>query len=208
MKKNRILTPILNFLKKKKNSTPSLVVAFLVIIILLGGLYYFRSQFISATINGQPIWRLSLIRELEQQAGKDTLESLITKTLILQEAKKQNITASKEEIDQKMKELEESFTSQGQNLEELLEAQGLTRDQLREQIEIQLIIEKIVGEEVEVTDQELNDYIEANKDFFPEDSDPEEMRASLREQLKQEKANENIQSWLESLRNDAKINYF
>jgi foldase protein PrsA len=208
MKKNKFLTSILNSLKKKKNSTPSLVVAFLVIIILIGGLYYFRGQFISATINGQPIWRLSLIRELEQQAGKDTLESLITKTLILQEAKKQKITATKEEIDQKMKELEENFTSQGQNLDQLLEAQGLTRDQLREQVEIQLIIEKIVGEEVEVTDQELDEYIEANQDFFPEDSDPEETRASVREQLKQEKTNEKIQSWLESLRNDAKINYF
>ena len=208
MKKNRILTSILNSLKKKKNSTPFLIVSFLIIIILLGGLYYFRSQFVVATINGQPIWRLSLIRELEQQAGKETLESLITKTLILQEAEKQKITASKEEIDQKIKELEDNFTSQGQDLDQLLEAQGLTRDQLRGQIEIQLIIEKIVGEEVEVTNQELDEYIEANQDFFPEGSDPEEMRASLREQLKQEKANEKIQSWLESLRNDAKINYF
>jgi len=208
MKKNKILTSIISFLKKKKKSTPFLIISFLVIIILTGGLYYFKNQFISATVNGQPIWRLSLIRELEKQSGEATLENLVTKSLILQEAKKQKVTISQEEIGQKMKELEDNFTSQGQNLEELLEAQNMTRDQLEEQIEVQLIIEKIVSQDVEVTDEEAADYFEANPDYFPEGSDLESVKEEIRQQLQQQKSSDLIQSWLDSLRSNAQVNYF
>jgi len=207
MKKNKILTSILNSLKKK-NRTPFLIIVILILVILLGGLYYFKNQFISATVNGQPIWRLSLIKELEKQSGEATLENLVTKSLILQEAKKQKVVISQEEIDQKMKELEDNFTSQGQNLDELLEAQNMTRVQLREQIEVQLIIEKIVSQDVEVTDEEVIAYFEANTDYFPEGSDLESVKEEIRQQLQQQKSSDLIQSWLDSLRENAQINYF
>lgn len=206
MKKKNFFTSLLSSLKKKKNSTSYMVIGVLVLIILLGGFYYFRGQFVSVMVNGQPIWRLTLIRELERQAGSDTLETLITKTLILQEAGKQGISISPEELDEKIKELEDNFTSQGQDLDQLLEAQGMTRAQLREQIEIQLMINKIVGEEVEVSDEEVDEYLEANREYFPE-ADSEETRVGIKDQLEQEKLNEKIQSWLDSLREEAQISY-
>jgi len=207
MKKNKIVTSIVDSLKKK-NRAPLLIIVILVLVILTGGLYYFKNQFISATVNGQPIWRLSLIRELEKQSGEATLESLVTKSLILQEAKKQKVTISQEEIDQKVKELEDNFISQGQNLDELLEAQNMTRDQLEEQIEVQLIIEKIVSQDAEVTDEEVADYFEANTDYFPEGSDLESVKEEIRQQLQQQKSSDLVQSWLDSLRDSAQINYF
>ena len=207
MKKNKTLNSIVSFFKKKSRR-PLLIIIVLVLVILFGGFYYFKNQFISATVNGQPIWRLTLIKELEKQSGAATLENLVTKSLILQEAKKQKVVISQEEIDQKMKEVEDNFTSQGQNLDELLEAQNMTRDQLEEQIEIQLIIEKIVSQDVEVTDEEIAAYFEANPDYFPEDSDLESVKEDIREQLQQQKSSDLVQSWLDSLRENAKINYF
>jgi len=118
------------------------------------------------------------------------------------------VVISQEEIDQKMKELEDNFTSQGQNLDELLEAQNMTRVQLREQIEVQLIIEKIVSQDVEVTDEEVIAYFEANTDYFPEGSDLESVKEEIRQQLQQQKSSDLIQSWLDSLRENAQINYF
>jgi parvulin-like peptidyl-prolyl isomerase len=209
MKKNKIFLSIKNFFrdKKKKPAAPAIIIVVLVLVILVGGLYYFKNQFISATVNGQPIWRLTLIKELEKESGKATLENLITKALILQEAKKQNLVISQEEIDQKMKELEDNFTSQGQNLDQLLEAQNMTRDQLKEQIEVQLIVEKIVSQDVEVTDEEVAAYFEDNPDYFPEGSDLESVKEDIKQQLKQQKSSDQIQSWLDSLRSNAQINY-
>lgn len=207
--KNKIILVVTNFLKKGKGGplTPSIIIVILVLVILLGGLYYFKNQFISATVNGQPIWRLTLIKELEKQSGKATLENLVTKALILQEAKKQKVVISQEEIDQKMKELEDNFTSQGQNLDQLLEAQNMTRTQLREQIEVQMIVEKIVSQDVEVTDEEVADYLKANPDYLPEGSDLESVKEEVKQQLQQQKSSDQVQSWIDSLRENAQINY-
>lgn len=192
------------FSKVKKEA---LVILLVVVLLAGGGVYLFKNQLIVARVNGQSISRLALIRELEKQAGKSVLESLITKTLILQEAKKEKATVSDDEIDQEMKRLEESLVSQGQDLNQALSLQGITQSELREQIRIQKMIEKIVGGEVEVTDQEVEDSFEVNKDSFPEGGDEEGIKTSLRQQLRQQKLSEKIQLWLKALRDDAQVDY-
>lgn len=201
----KIFAPLKAFFSKTKNKK---LVTLLAIIFLTGGvLYRFRSQFIVAVVNGRPISRLTLIRELEKQAGASALDSLITKTLILQEAGKQNITISDDEVNEEIKRIEENLAKQGQDLNQLLSLQGGSQSELREQIRMQKMIEKIVGKDVEVADEEVNDYLEKNKDSLPEDMDMEEIKASVRRQLEQQKLTEKVQLWLKSLRDAAKINY-
>ena len=182
----------------------------LIAIAILGGgvLYRFKGQFIVASVNGQFISRLSLIAELEKQGGKTTLDSLITQALILQEAEKKGITVGNDKLDQEMQQIEANLTSQGQNLEQVLGLQGMTQDQLREQIRIQKIAEEIVGKDIEVTDEEVENYYKENVDSFPKDKDESEIRASIKQQLKQQKINEAIQLWIQSLHDNAKITYF
>jgi len=80
---------------KKLSSNPGIVrlfsklkkkdfLSFLAILLLSGLLYYFKNQFVVALVNNQPIWRLTLIKEVEKQAGEAVLDSLITKALVLQ----------------------------------------------------------------------------------------------------------------------------
>lgn len=178
------------------------------VIILTFLLYFLRSLFIVALVNGQPITRLSLIQELEKQGGKRTLDSMITKSLILQEAKKQKIIVTDQEVDKSVTQLEENLTAQGQDLNQLLQIQGMTRDSLKEQLRIQNIIEKILGKDINVTDQEIKDFIEKNKSSLPKDAKTEEVTASAKEQLKLQKINEKTTSWIDSLRTSAKIQYF
>lgn len=181
-----------------------LIVAALVIV---GALYYFRGLFIAATVNGQPVSRFSVIQQLEKQGGKQTLDSLISKALIIQEAQKQNVTVSKAEIDAEIKKISESLEKQGQNLDQALSLQGMTKADLEEQIKIQKMLEKIVGKNVKVTDKEINEYIEKNKSLIPENMQPEEVKKTVEQQIKQQKLNEEVQIWLENLRSKAKINY-
>ena len=181
----------------------------LLVVIILTLLFYFsKGLFVAATVNGQPIWRLTLVKELEKQAGKKVLDSLITRTLILQEASKQKIAISEEEINQAVKQVEDELTKQGQSLDQLLLAQGITRDELNEQIKLQKIVEKIAGKDIKITDEEVKDYFEENKSSFPKDKKFEEVEEDIKEQLEQEKLSEKIQTWIQSLRNAAKINYF
>jgi foldase protein PrsA len=187
-------------LKKQKK----VFVTLAVIVIFASLAYYFKGQFVVAMVNGRPIWRWTLVRELEKQAGGQILDSLITKTLIFQEAKKQKISVSSEEIDQEVKKLEEQMTAQGQSLEQVLGLQGMTRETLEEQIEIRKIIEQIVGSDIEITEEEVDKYFEENKDYLPEDISREEVK----EQLKQQKIGEEFQAWVESLRDGAQVSTF
>jgi len=166
---------------------------FLIIILLAVGVYFFRSLFIVATVNGQPIWRLTLIRELEKQSGKEALDTLISKTLVLQEAKKQNAAVSGEEIDQEIKKLEENFSKQGQDLNQLLSTQGISREELMEEVRFQKIVEKIVGKDINVTDQEVSNYLKQNENLLPKDSNTEELKSTVKRRLEQQKMNEKIQ---------------
>lgn len=180
----------------------------LVILLLLLTLYTFKGQFVVALVNGRPIFRTTLISELEKQAGQKVLDSLITRSLVLQEAGKQKVTVSNEEVNKEIKSLEDNFTKQGQSLDQLLAAQGMVRKDLEEQIRLQKIVEKILIKEVTVSDQEIKDYFDKNKDSLYKTSKFEDVREEIKKQLEQEKLSEKVQTWISSLRESAKINYF
>lgn len=181
----------------------------LLFIILVGGfLYYFKGLFIVATVNGQPVTRIGFVQELEKRNGKQILSSLVTQILIQQEAQKLNISVSQEEIDKEVKRVEEGLKKQGQTLDAALSFQSLTKDDFFDQIELQKLVEKILAKDIKVTDKEVSDYLEKNKDSIPADLKPEEVTASARQQLEQQKLSTKAQPWIEGLQSKAKINYF
>jgi len=192
---------------------PILVVLIVILLVLAGLVYLFKGQFVVALVDGKPIWRWTLIKELEKQGGSQVLDTLITETLILQEAKDQNVEISLDEINQEMGKIEESLSQQGQKLDEALKSRGMTKDNLIEEIRVQKIIEKLAGKDVEVSDEELDKYIEENKeslskDVFGEEVKIEDIREDIKEELRQQKINEGLSSWLDSLHEKAKVKYF
>lgn len=194
--------------KVKSLSTKSKVIAVVGFVVILAALYFGRTYLLAASVNGEVITRISVIGELEKRYGKASLESLVTEVLIAQEAKKNNITVSNEDVDNEMKKIEESVKAQGQDLDTLLTLQGLSREDLVKQIKNQKIIEKVLASKVEPTDQEVDEYITKNKDSFPKDQKPEDIKASVKEQLRQQKLSTEFQTWIDSVKKDAKIQYF
>jgi hypothetical protein len=177
------------------------------ILVLALALWYFKGQFIVATVNGQPIFRSTLIRELERQSGPQTLDNIVLETLVRQEAAAKKVTVTDAELDAEVKKLEDQMAAQKQNLDQLLSLQGMTRASLKDQMRLQLLVEKLVGKEgVTVTDDEVKKYIADNKAFLPKDAKPEELAATVRKQLEQQKTTAHTQEWLKSLQAKAKIN--
>lgn len=199
-------------IQKKKVSTPKIkrnqVIVIALILLIVGVLFYFKGLFIAALVDGQPISRISLIKEMEKQSGKQTLNSLITQALIQQAASKQNIKVGNDEVDQEVKKISDTLEKRGQKLDQLLLTQGTTMVEFREQIRIQKLVEKLIGKDIKVDDKEINDYIEKNKESIPQDAKPEEVRSSIKQQLEQQKLSEKFQVWLDDLKAKAKITYF
>jgi parvulin-like peptidyl-prolyl isomerase len=159
-------------------------------------------------VNGRPISRLSVIKELEKQGGKQVLESIINKDLIEAELSKQKVSVTTEEINEELKKIETQVTSQGGTLEAALSQQGLTKEKLREQITIQKKLEKLLADKVAVTDADIEAYIKDSKVPTPKDVKMEDFRKQISQQLKQQKFQQEAQKWVSELTTNAKIKYY
>lgn len=178
------------------------------IVIVVGMFSYFKDLFIAATINGMPISRLSVIRELERNSGKQALDMLITKKLIEAEALKLKVVVNNADIDQEIQKLEEQIVSQGGTLEAALAQQGVTKEQLREQFMLQKKLEKILEEKIQVSDEDVDAYLTQSKTAVPKGSDETEFKNQIRDQLKSQKFNTEASQWIATIKAAAKIQYF
>lgn len=192
--------------KTKHNKTALAVIGGIIIFFLL--IFAFKNFFIAATVNGEPISRLEIIKTLEEQGGQQTLESVVTKTLILQEAKNKNIQLSQEDMDGEIKKIEDSLKGQNTTLDDALAAQGMTRNDLNEDIRLQLLVQKLVEERINVTDEEVNKYVEENNDFFLETLSEEERIEQAREQLSQQQIQLQTQVLIKDLQDNSNTIYY
>jgi parvulin-like peptidyl-prolyl isomerase len=192
---------------KDKLKQPKVFVPLIIIALILAA-FYLKGLFIVALINGEPISRLTIVQELEKQGGKQALSSLVNQTLILQEAKKKNVQVIQAEIDKAEKKIEDSLKAQGQSLDTALTMQGMTRKDLALQLKLRSLVEKLLADKIKVTEKEIADYIEKNKDTFPTTLTSDQIKTSVEEQLKQQKLASESQTWIEGLKKNAKINYF
>lgn len=192
----------------RKKPSKKTILFFLCVVIIAILIYLFRGFFVAATVNGELIPRFTLNQQMEKQVGEKTLNDLITKKLILQEMKKKGIVVSDDEINAEIKKIEDALKEQGRTLEEALQVQGISRVDLNEQLKIQKMIEKLFSKDAKVTDEEVDKYLSDNADVLPADENPEVLRGSIKEQLKQQKLTEKFQKWLQELQAKATINRF
>jgi parvulin-like peptidyl-prolyl isomerase len=179
----------------------------LAIVIVLGAVN-FKHLAVAAIVNGKPISRLALIRDLEKQSGKQALDNIITKQLILQEAAKQGMAVTKEEIDSKIATTKKQVEAQGAKWDDILASQGITQRDLEDQFSVQLLIEKILSKDIKVEDPEISDYFKTNTSFFPKGTKLDEVKDSIRDTLTQQKINQKFQEWVTELKKNAKIDYW
>lgn len=185
------------------------LIPIIVIFVIIFLLYTFRSQFIVATINGQLLSRTQFNAEMEKEAGKKSMDALVTKILIVQEANKKEITVSDAEVNDQLKMIKNQLKKQGQNLDQALTMQGLTMLDLKEQIKIEKLIEKLLGKKIQVTDKEVTEYMQKMQEEQQKagqgETAPKFTKDMVKQQLKQTKMSQEVQPWLKNLQDKAKI---
>lgn len=196
---------LLDTLKSPANTKWFLIAAG--VVALAAAAFVTKSLFVAALVNGQPIFRLPIVRQLEKEFGSQVLDTMITETLINKEAKNQNLTVSDEEVDAQMAAIENQLKESGQDLDQLLAARNLTREKLRQDIRIQQLLEKMVGADVTATEEEIAAYLSENAEFLPKDQPEAELKEQVRQQIVNQKKSQLIQTWLQELRQNADIKY-
>ena len=186
----------------KNKKTKSLTITSFILLIILIFIYFFRGIFVVALVNNKPITRYSLIKQLEKESGKATLDNLIVKELILQEAASRGVFLRNTDIENDINKITELRESQGTSLEVALDMQGQTIEDLKDNIRIQKTAEKLLKDEIAVSDEEIIKFFEDNKEYY-EDMEFENLKEDIREQLSQEKLQQNFSELLENLKENS-----
>ena len=110
--------------------------------------------------------------EMRQRIGPQVLRTWIAEKLELQEAKKQNITATDDEINRALHQLEQQNNMKPGQLNEFLKARGIDRGSLVNQLTAGIVWAKLVrqraAQTTEISDQEIDDAMKRLKEHEKE----------------------------------------
>jgi predicted Holliday junction resolvase-like endonuclease len=181
-------------------------IAIILGIIILLLLAINRGLLIAAVVNNKPILRASMNKALVSRYGSQTLENMITEQLIGDEAKRLNVSVSQQEIDAQQQEILKSFGG-NVTIEEVLKFQGMTKEDFDQQIRLQMLLTKLIGKDIAITDEEITTYIADNPTTLVA-TESDGMKKEAREAILMQKVGEQLQPWFASLKEKAKIYRF
>lgn len=188
------------------NKIMKIHLAILAVVIILIGVVYFRFWNV-ATVDGTGISRISYIKAMEQQGGKQILSAMIDETLILNAGRKNGVTVEQKTIDEEISKIEELLKSQGQTLEAALIAYGMTKADLERQVKIKAIEAQLSAPKTEITQAQIDEFLKTNKSLLPTGKTKAELQTLAKDQLTLEAKQSAAMTWLEGLKQSAKIVY-
>jgi hypothetical protein len=195
-------------LNKKSIKVSLKTVIIIAVVIILGILAYFaKGLFIAAMVDGSPISRLAIIRQLEKASGKSLLDALITEKLIQNEAKTKGIKVSDDEINGQISAIRDQLVTQGSTLEATLAAHNMTMEDLRREIILGKEEEKLLADKITVSDDEVAQYIKDNSLTIPKGQEAT-ATAQIKDEIRNQKLSTAGNDLITTLKSQAKIRYF
>ena len=110
------------------------------------------------------------LKQLRPRLRDQVQEEFIMESLLKQAVAKENISASKEEVDGLLEQAEASLSAQNLSLEDALRMEGVGLEEFRSRMEFQICVQKLISTQTEklseVTDEEIVAHYEANQAGF------------------------------------------
>lgn len=123
-----------------------------------------RLNGVVATVNGQNISRDDLYRAMYGRVGPATLDQVVVKVLVEQEAKKAGVSVSDADLKAEIQKIiDEQYGSEAM-FEATLEYYGMTREGFEEEWRTYLTAKKILRPTVSASDEEIQAYFEAHRE--------------------------------------------
>lgn len=127
-----------------------------------------------AKVGDMTITKSEFYDELVSQNGAQVLDVLVADKIMQSEVEKQNIVISDEEIEEGFEEMK-GFYGSDEDLQTELDNYGLTIEDVKNNIKSNLQIEMLLEPYIDITDEEISEYFEANKATFGQE---EQVKAS------------------------------
>lgn len=187
---------------KSKIITRKYLYAVVIVLAVIGLLFTASRFWVIAWVDNKPVTKFELYSVLESRDAGKTKEELIVNALVKSEGSKQRQSVSDGEVEAEIKKIEENQGG-AEQLDQILSIRGLTREDFLKLVSQQLLIQKLFGKDVNITEEDVDKYIATEKASLdpkilasPESSEAARMREGVKEQLKWDKVNENYNNWL------------
>lgn len=132
-------------------------------ILLIVGMTGCKNEEVVAKVDDVKITKDELYDLLVQEYGEQVLNSLIGEKVVQLEIEKQNIEIKEEDIQKEIDQLIEYYGGE-ERFNEALKYQGYTMDDMKKSIEINMQIKKLLESDIEVSEEEITDFFEENKE--------------------------------------------
>jgi len=200
------LSKVRKSLSETYRRKPKLILTWALIgLVVLGIISFFwfnKGLLLAGRINGRLVTSIEFYNKLTKVSGDQTFDAIVRETLIAQEARKKNITASDQEVDGKLAQIEKRLGGK-ENLDAAISQNNTTLEEVRRQLYLQVLLEKILADKINVTDEEVAKYSAENKDLVADMSKEE-----VKDQLKSDKLNQELGPWLEEVKKNANIQQY
>lgn len=179
------------------------------VVLLIGLIVLFATNkglLVAAVVNGKPIFRWDLNKVLVSRFGKQSLEGMISESLIAEAAKKEGVTISSADVDNKINEIVKGLGA-NVSLDDLLTYQGMSKSDFQNQVKLQLTVQRVLGKDITITEGDINNYIATSSALLTA-TDPAQLRKEAQTAIMDAKIGEKLQGWFASLQQNAKIMRF
>ncbi|MEQ8200331.1 MAG: peptidylprolyl isomerase [Syntrophomonadaceae bacterium] len=149
----------------QRNMLLGLVAVLLAALIPLGISYYQANSQAVATVDGQRIEQEELYQFMVRQNGPQALDSLVSQKIVELEAGKRNVGVSEEEIQADLQSYYDYYGGE-EAFMQTLAASGYTLERVREDIALNIKIEKLLEPRIAISDEEMKTYFEENQADF------------------------------------------
>ena len=169
--------------------------------------FLYRNEIIAiAFINGQPITLSDIVKVYSSPDENNFLDRIISEKVIEYEAKKRNIKVMKEEIEEEVLKIEREALANGNTLAQILEESDQTTKDLEKNIRLRIIIYKILSENIELSEEEIDRFVRDNPELY-ESLSEEETRDEVRKLLIDAKIKEEYKTWIREAKASSEIRY-
>ncbi|SFK56061.1 SurA N-terminal domain-containing protein [Brevibacillus centrosporus] len=154
------------------------------------------------------ITQYQLYDEMKNLYGKQMANELVAQSLIKQEAKQQNISVSKEDIDKEVNAMKQQIGSD-QAFQEYLSGMGMDEKTLRSKMEVLLTRDKLLDKAFPVTDEQIQQYYEANKAQMGSPAPAlDKVHDQIKSMLSENNRSENYSKWMETIEKTHKVEWY
>jgi len=196
------LMPVTHSTQLRSFSRVKVAIA-VVVVGLIACAFFNKGLFVAAVVNGRPIFRWQLNSVMRTRYGTQTLDSMVSQSLIDEEARKAGVTIASSDVAKKEADLVKSLGA-NVSLDDVLKYQGMTKSDFEDQLRLQLTVEKLLGKDITITDTDITSYIASNQATLTA-TDEAGLKEEARQAIFSQKMNAKLQTWFAGIKSKASI---